>query len=157
MFALKLNGIIIFLIILVWNINGLVSLTRWKTTFSLFQYCFYIYLNASHYGDTLFPFTLFLMSQIVLYFFFTYYSCTLFYIDLIFTLSIRSSSFVYCTYKKMLTVYECHDTMLDKESSQFRILYEWKIKQSDNWWHCLYIQSRLWEPNDYRMIIKGIR
>ena len=54
---------------LAWNDCRFVSLTYWRTTFSLFSIMFYIYLNASQYDSTLFSFTLFTF-QIVLYFFY---------------------------------------------------------------------------------------
>ena len=59
----------------VWNDSGFVSLTQWRTTFSLFWTAFYIYLNAPQYENTLFSFTLF--SCLKHCFIFTEYLSTL--------------------------------------------------------------------------------
>ena len=51
----------------VWSDSGFVSLTQWRTTFSLFLITFYIHLNASRYDNTLVSFTLFHFSNSVLF------------------------------------------------------------------------------------------
>ena len=53
---------------LIWYDSGFVSLTQWRTTFSLYLIMFDIYLNASQNDAILFSFTLFYVSNSALFF-----------------------------------------------------------------------------------------
>ena len=73
--------------------SGFVSLTQWRTTFSLFSIMFYMYLNATQYDNTLSSNILFHVSNSA----YILQSTLLFsfYIDVVLTLSNRHASYNY--------------------------------------------------------------